>query len=378
LKFKKRNHIRDISLDNFSTISLGSNQIKLGFVVSNHDIDYKFSENNKVNIGGQISFNQFGGYGNLGGVISNKWNYSLGARVIHYDHIRQTTFSPRVSLQYMLSQRFSLKSSFGIYEQIIRQLYYEYNGEPQQLWVSAGKNNIPTLRSTNIMAGATMKLGYINVDIECYQKEMEGMLIYSALNPADAANNPDDVKDYLLFKGNGLNRGVDFLISSGYKNYDTYLSYTLSSTKHRFKHIFKNNYFPSVNDRRHQLKWYNSYTFKKWNIGLNSIFVSGRPYTDIKQKESKEDIRDADPNNRLSRLKPYFRLDVSTSYVLRIGRSNVQVSASIFNLLNTNNVKYIQSVSTDIQENLVPFNTVIGSESSLLNRTLNFGIKINL
>ena len=63
---------------------------------------------------------------------------------------------------------------------------------------------------------------------------------------------------------------------------------------------------------------------------------------------------------------------------MKLGRSNVQLSASFFNLLNTNNVKYIQSVSTDLQENQSAFNTVIGSESSLLNRTFNLGLKIKL
>ena len=137
-----------------------------------------------------------------------------------------------------------------------------------------------------------------------------------------------------------------------------------------------NNFFASENDRTHQLKWVNSLTTGNFTWGLNGIYVSGRPYTDIRIVDQNADLRDLDPKSRLKRVKAYHRIDISAAYNFTIGSMNASVSASIFNLLNTQNVQYIQAVATQLSANQQTQNIIVGNESQLLNRTLNLGLNL--
>ena len=206
---------------------------------------------------------------------------------------------------------------------------------------------------------------------------MTGVLEYLIPNPAEASNNANQNRDYQLFNGNGLTRGIDVIISSGYKNYDTYLSYTLSKSEEQYQEIYKNRFFASENDRTHQFKWVNTLSTGNFTFGLNAIYVSGRPYTDINNVGTNGDVRDLDPKIRLRRLKAYHRIDLSSGYNFRLGRFDASLTATIFNLMNTKNVKYIQSVSTQLNANQKVENMIIGNESELLYRTFILGLNVS-
>ena len=277
---------------------------------------------------------------------------------------------------YQINDQFLLKSSFHIENQVIRQFYYEYRGEPMELWVNAGNNNIPVLRSENYMVGTTLKFSPFAIDIELYQKNMKGMLEYLLPNPAQASNNPQQIREYRLFRGDGRTRGLDIILSSGYKNYETYLSYTLSKSEERYKEIYQYQFFSSETDRTHQFKWVNTLSLNDFTFGLNAIYVSGRPYTEVRLVGADGDITELNPEDRLERVDPYHRIDLSAGYTFKIGKLDMTLSASVFNLMNTQNVQYIQSVATQLNPDEKIVNTIVGNESELLNRTFNLGVKL--
>ena len=373
LNSEQRNELIDFSLDSHISYNLKKQTLKIGLTGIQHNLDYTFIENKNEKLVGKDNFSEFTAY--LGHSMQLWTNLSLnsGLRATHFTNLKDIKFSPRFLLNYKANHRLSLKSSFSIENQVIRQFDYEYRGEPMELWVSAGQNEIPVLRSQNVMLGTTLKMNHFSLDVELYKKDMKGLIEYLIPNPAEASNNASQNRDYKLFRGDGRMYGVDIILSSGYKNYDTYLSYSLSKSEQRFKEIYNNKFFASENDRTHQLKWVNTLTTGKFTWGLNSIYVSGRPYTDIRDVGQTGDIRNLDPDKRLRRVRPYHRLDISSCYAFKIGKFDACVTASIFNLLNTKNVKYIQSVSTQLNSNV---NTIIGNESELLNRTFNVGLKV--
>ena len=377
LGFDQTNELMDVGVDSHIEYLHKKQTFKLGFSGVHHSIDYLFLENKKIKLFGKDNFVEATGYIGHNIQLWDKVNFSSGLRATYFSNIGETKFSPRFLLHYQATDHLSFKSSFSIENQVIRQLYYEYRGQPMELWVSAGMNDIPVLRSQNLMIGTTLKLNYFSLDVELFQKDMKGVLEYFLPNPSETSNNSDQNRDYELFKGNGLNRGIDIILSSGYKKYDTYLSYTLSKYEQQFKEIYHNNFFASENDRTHQLKWVNTFSTGNFTFGLNGIYVSGRPYTDIRNIGPNEDIRDLDPKKRLRRLKAYNRVDISGSYAFNIGKFKASLTASVFNLMNTKNVKYIQSVSTQVNANQNSQNIIVGNESELLNRTFNLGFQIS-
>ena len=373
---KQTNNISDVGLDTYLDVNTGKGLFKVGLMSTFHDIRYKFDDNLREKLKGDDEFFEMAAYTGYDMSLWGNLNLSTGLRATYFSNLETMKFSPRVLLNYIVNDHLSLKSSFNIENQVVRQLYYEYRGVPTALWVTAGQNDIPILRSENYMVGTTIKLMPFALDVEVFRKDMKGQLEYLLPNPGDVSNNAEQMRDYRLFKGNGKARGIDIILSSGYKNYDTYLSYTLSKNEQQFKQINQNNFFASENDRRHQLKWVNTMTTGNFSWGLNAIYVSGRPYTDVRKVLPGSDITLLEPSTRLERLPAYHRIDISAAYNFNIGKYNASVSASVFNLMNTQNVQYIQSVTTQVNDEQKMENIIVGNESELLNRTINFGISI--
>lgn len=373
---EQKNKLMDVSIDSHLDYKYGNQSIKLGISGINHEMDYQFADNNNDKLIGKENFLELSGYVGHNIQLLDKLYLNSGLRATYFTNIKEIQYSPRFLLNYQASDRLSFKASYSIENQVIRQFDYEYRGEPKELWVSSGLNEIPVLRSQNFMIGSTLKMKYFSIDVELYQKDMKGLLEYLIPNPAESSNNAEQIRDYKLFKGDGQMRGIDIILSSGFKNYDTYLSYTLSKSEQRFKEIFNNQFFASENDRPHQFKWVNTLTTGNFTWGLNSIYVSGRPYTDIRNISTNGDIRNIDPDNRIRRVKPYRRVDISAAYAFKIGNFDASLTATVFNLMNTKNLKYIQSVSTDTNAGQTEQNIIIGNESELLNRTFNLGFRV--
>ncbi len=376
LKSKQDNSLTDIGTDNFLQYQKGNHTYKIGVTATHHELEYGFKENKINKFGGMASFLELGGYLNYEFLLANKLKINTGLRAIHYTNLNQTMLAPRLNANLIISNNLSLKSSFGIEQQVIRQLNYEYRAQPMQLWISAGENDVPVLSSTNFMIGTTYKNAYFSLDVELYNKAKKGVLEFVVLTPSNPSNQGNMARDYELFKGDGFSRGIDIILSSGYKKYDTYLSYTLSKNEQQFKDIFHNALYPSENDRRHQLKWINSVTSGKFTYGMNAIFVSGLPYIDIRNIMLNGRITQTDPNLIRQRLRPYHRIDVSVAYDFKISKYNSKLTFSVFNLMDTQNVKYIHSVATELTPNQNNINVILGNETNLLNRTVNLGFNI--
>lgn len=377
LESQQNNELTDRGIDSHIDFKIKNHSLKVGLTTTHHDIDYSFEDNNRLRLQGKESFLEIGGYAGYNTQISNKLYLGAGLRSIYYSNIDEFKFSPRISARYSASQVISFKAAYGLEQQVMRQLDYDYRNQPMQLWVAAGTNEIPLLTSSNFMIGSTVKLGYINIDMEIYQKNKTGVLEYSVPTPSNPSNSGEQEREYQLFVGDGITRGMDLILGSGYKSYETYLSYTLSSSEQQFSEIFKNKLFPSENDRRHQFKWINNLTTGNFIWGLNAIYVSGLPYIDIKDIQPNGNIRDINPNSIRKRLPAYHRIDLSSTYRFRIGKINSSFSLSVFNLFNTKNVKYIQSVATEIIDDQTSTNTILGTETNLLNRTINLGLRID-
>jgi len=379
------NTLSDLGLNFMATKSIGKNKISLGMDAVHHNVAYQFQENNRINIDGDDKVSEITPYAAYNMQLTNKLNINLGIRSSFYEGTGDLYFSPRLMANYALSDWIKLKSSYSKNQQFLRELNYEYRGQLYELWVHADQENIPIIESNNFMVGSTVRFGNFILDVEAFYKDMTGMLEYAVVNPTGQPGDQppgqsiqDQQNFYELFTGNGRSQGIDVLLSATFKNYDTYLSYTLSKIEHSFAQIQRGNYFASEDDRTHQLKWINEYHLGDFSFGANWIFSTGRLYTDLSAFSNNEDIRDIPANRRNKRLPSYQRLDLSTAYGFKFGEHKASIGLSLFNALDHQNVKYEQLIESRPQDNEIPLNTVVGTTTNLLNRTLNLSFKINL
>ena len=122
--------------------------------------------------------------------------------------------------------------------------------------------------------------------------------------------------------------GIDFLLKKRWKNYQSWLNYSLSKIEFNFPEVVENA-FTASNEQRHNLSWSNSYTYKKWDISLNYQFKTGLPYTEavaVKEDFDEEHFEETGnvaestfyfveydgPNGK--RLPNYGRLDIGVSF----------------------------------------------------------------
>jgi len=373
LSLTQDNEVADIGIKSILAIPIKQHNLSLGLEYINHDVSYELKDNRDIKIRGQSEAKDISFF--VGGKIKplKKLRIEGGLRSTYYENTDQFYFSPRVLISYNLLEGYRLKSSFGEYQQFIRQFPFEYRGTNKKLWVNAGENEIPVLESKNWMLGFSKVGNLIGLDVEFYYKEFDGLTEFVILNPGMGNQDSPGPRDYSLFRGFGYSKGVDVILNSSWGMYETYLSYTLSQSQERYKEISQEQFFDSEDDRRHQIKWINSYKWKQFKWGVDLFYLSGKPYTDINKLGSSQSISSASPSNRFSRIDPYNRIDLSMSYNFKIGKYASSLSFSVMNLFDIKNEKYIQNLSEDINENSESVTIIVGNESAMLARTLNVG-----
>ena len=198
------------------------------------------------------------------------------------------------------------------------------------------------------MDWSIIKKGWL-IDIEGYYNHTKGL---STLGPSFGMSSAaNDIDDFSV--GTSTASGMDFLVKKTWRNYQTWLNYSLSSVKFNFQDLFDFS-FPASNQQRHNLSFTNSYTYKKWNFSLNYQFRTGLPYTDALFVDSAVDEVELEETGDLEestnyfieydapnsiRLPDYSRLDAGISYRPTFKNTQLkgEITLSLINILNRTN-----------------------------------------
>ena len=306
----------------------------------------------------------------------NDLQTTVALRSNYFQLNQQSYLSPRLQLHYPVSDYFKLKASLSRYHQFLRKFNFEDRfGRNFSFWVLSDENIYPVAHANQLMLGTQFitSSGW-SVDIEAYTRYREGVLTYALTRPGFPTQNEEVPLRYELFSGTGRTIGIDFLIKRSWKNYSTWLSYTLSKTTNQFPGINDGLSYPSQDDRRHQLKWVNTFEWKRWNFSASYIFASGKPYVDITRFDALDDRRDVDIDNFITYLDDYHRVDLGVSYRFPLFKKTAGIEASVFNLFDHDNIAYRQFIFSIPRNNGGTSNIPLGNDLQLLGRTFNVGV----
>lgn len=319
----------------------------------------------------------------LYGELQSSWadsslNLSLGLRGTHYEG--KNYLSPRLGLNMQVNDDFLLKTSWSIYQQFVYQFYHEDSyGRSYPYWVMAAEPwRFPVMTAHNFMLGANYRRKSFEFDAEFYVKNTNNIVEHARISLGLPNDSIPTV--FRSFVGKGKTVGMDLLLKKSFRDYETWIAYTLSKSTQQFGQIYNGLAFPAPNDRRHQLKWINQYRWKKFDFSLAYVFASGRPFTDLSiigGDKSPERV-EIEPANRLSYLEDYHRVDLAATYNFSIGKTKVQANLSFFNLFDHENVKYRQYIYSFVPINprtgQMEQNTVQGLELQSLDFTTSVGV----
>jgi len=308
----------------------------------------------------------------------SKTGVNLGIRVTEDASTNATHFEPRASLYQKIGDKIRLKLGFGQYTQFLtKSLSNKLNGEYRNLWLLANKDDVPVLESERIIIGGNIKLGNWMFDTEVYLGRTSGLTEY--------------VTDYFIYmdstnydysasviEGESQDLGLDLMLNYRNKSFETIVAYSLKTVENKFDLINNGEFFPSLNDQRHELKILQNYQWKNLEFSLGWIYGSGKPYFAPDAYANYIDLPENPTSKRIYHRKPaYHRMDFSVVYKYSLRNKSIDLGLSVFNVYDRKNVKdrVYQSYDTNDVNGTQTFE--YATDVLLLGRTPNFFVRFN-
>ncbi len=323
-----------------------NHKLDFGISTTQTDIHYLSTRNDTITI---LARDQLANYSSF--YVSENWkpggvvDISAGLRLSNYDYSDELLLEPRLAVIYHLTNKLKLKGAYGRHYQFVNRIINENISEgSREFWLLADGDKVEISNASHYVAGIGYELDSWLFDIEGYYKEMEGLSEFSLRFRRGIEINADE----LFFTGNGIAKGVEFLIQKKQGMYTGWVSYTLGRVLHTFEAFNDGEEFPALHDQLHELKVVNSVEINEWTFAATFIYGSGKPYSEPEGQYSIE-LLDGRTNNYVaigskngSRLPPYHRLDLSAHLKIPFGKALGDIGVSIFNFYNRKNIWYYE------------------------------------
>jgi hypothetical protein len=337
----RKNDILDIGVNLTSTTDISDSQrLTVGYQLSYTDLNVIIRKDkpldNEIEDAGQSDSNLKNAlFGEYTLSFKNKAFINAGLRFVHYNSVNKFLAEPRLNFEYPLNDRFRVKTAIERRNQPISQLI-EFNHTElrleNNLWRLSDNNQYPLLSSNQISGGILYHHKNLNIDIDAYYKELEGLTTFT-----NGFSNPLEN----LEEGESTIKGLDILLKYKWNHYKIWAGYTFNDITFKFPNLAGNAAeFPGNNDITHAFRISNTLKVDNWQFSLGWQIRSGKPVTPVNSYEIKID---ADGENagvvnfgaiNSERLPDFHRLDASVLYDFNIKKLRAQLGVSVLNLYN--------------------------------------------
>lgn len=336
---------------------------KFGYQFNDYDVGFQITkqnrENEQANQSKDYDSNVHTGYVSFNTSKEKKLGLELGLRSSYLESESQNYFEPRLKVWYKLSSNFSLNLNAGKYYQFLSQLE-QIEGDRASIetpvWVLAGQREVPILDANQLQMGLVFNKDGWLLDIQSYYKNINGL--------TSLATGFDEDFKGRFHLGNAKIKGLDILLKKRWKNFSSWISYTLSNVSYEFDSFFDQEFNAAI-DQPHNFHWVNLWTYKKLEFSLGWKIVSGTPYSlkenfriqiDQGMNGPKERIVPIIEEYNSERLPARHQLDASILYKFSSTGSNSwngKIGVSFFNIYNQSNI-YNRGFFMDIRPNILP------------------------
>lgn len=351
LEWQQRNRNRQTSLkDNQLTerqLQLGGSwffnndfSITAGYTVNAYQVDFQINQvrdslstaNQKA--AGAAILNT--GYATFRTPQQGVLRGELGLRISHFSPTEAWYPEPRLQLSYIPHYQLTFSLQAGRYRQFLSHLL-EFQGSSvgieNPIWVLSGTDLVPVIQSDQLQLGVVWEPSSWVIDVQAYWRKMD--------NLSSLAIGFDGGMGGQFFLGSGSARGMDFLIRKRWRNFRSWISYSISEVLYDFPE-FQPETFYAAHNQPHQLSIVNQLTVGNFEFSLGWKVNTGVPYTKVLNV-----INVFDPNGNVS-LRPIFdlyhgerlpvqhQLDVSALYHFHPKSSSFKgtIGLSLLNVYN--------------------------------------------
>jgi len=184
---------------------------------------------------------------------------------------------PRFSVSYLFNDQNSIKASYNRNTQNIHILTNATSSSPTDQYVLSSNNIKPEI-ADQIAIGYFKNLKENNYEFsgEIYYKWLQNQIDYK--NAAQLLAN-SNVESELLY-GVGRAYGMELFFKKKFGKLNGWVGYTLSRTERKFAQLNNGNYFPSRQDRTHDVSVVGIYNLnKRWTFSSSFIYSTGNAVT---------------------------------------------------------------------------------------------------
>ena len=244
---------------------------------------------------------------------------------------------PRLSFNYMIGDKSSLKLSYNRLAQYLHLLSNSTSGQVTDIWVP-GSSKIKPVKASQLATGYFRNFldNMLESSVEVYYKDLRDITDFE-----DGTNIilNENIEDRII-AGRGRSYGAEFYLKKKQGRFRGWISYTISRTENLIEGINNNRWYPAKYDKTHDISIVGSYELTS-RVSLSSVFVFATGYA-VTFPEGKYSIGGitmpyyTDRNGY--RMPPYHRLDMNIRIKGRERkRFNTSFDISVYNLYNRHN-----------------------------------------
>lgn len=362
----------------------GVNKLKYGIGIEGFSTGYRYTNAYGVNRSQDENSSTFSAYATYNAHFG-KLLLDPGIRFVYYGSMGQPSFEPRLAAKYNASEKLRFKLAAGLYSQTLLDARSDHDivNLFTGFLTGSGQLNIPSLyngtpvesclqRAQHLVVGAEYDpIEHLTLNAELYYKNFSQLLsinhnqIYDRSDPAYASGGIYEkpqyyLTDFIIEKGRAA--GIDISACYDLERLYLWMTYSLAFVN-RTDEV--QTYFPHY-DRRHTVNLLATYALgeeRQWELSGRWSLGSGFPFTqtaglyenivfadgirtDYTTENGEMGIYYADLY--AGRMPAYHRLDLAAKRKFSIGRRGLlELSLSVTNTYNRNNIFYFDRISFD-------------------------------
>ncbi|WP_461533550.1 TonB-dependent receptor [Sinomicrobium sp.] len=279
-------------------------------------------------------------------------HYGKGEKIADFNQLE-----PRIGLSYAFNQEHSVKLSYNRMSQYLHLLSNTLSPTPVSTWMPSGPFIEPQILD-QVAFGyfRNFKEGTYSLETEIFYKKVKNRIDY--IDNAELIGN--DHLETEILKGKARAYGLEVLVKKNTGKLTGWISYTLSKAEQQTPGrnpqetgINNGEWYLTPYDKLHNLAVTAGYQLnRKWSLGGNFIFQSGRPVTFPKGRYEIGGISVPDYRSRSdSRLPSYHHLDLSATYVPKPEKKKGWQGEWVFSIFNLYGRKNAASITFHPNEN---------------------------
>ncbi len=240
---------------------------------------------------------------------------------------RKWYWQPRGGIEFNTGNGFTIHYSGGVYHQFLTSSKrIDSEGHFNYVWYLPNNKGVGVVKAINHIVGIKVENDGWLVNAEAYMKNVQGKLNLFA---EPVTSDGETSIAYFPKESRERNKGVDIFIQKRQGMFNHMIGYSLSKSEEKMEGVLNEQWYPSYNDRLHQLKINEMVSWKNWTLTGSWHFGTGLPVINLTENNTLENMERTDS---------FYQLDFSLVKKIYTPHFSASAGVSLLNVLDRRNI----------------------------------------